>query len=89
MDTYIKYACIKVWIYYKWELCFFKIRVRVRDDGTPFKYNITTVAVTVERNFADPQWGVSRYSKAINESATLGTSILQVSAKDRDRKVRL
>ena len=65
------------------------MRVRVRDQGIPYKSVSTTVLVNVQRNFEEPRFGESRYRPSVPESASIGTSIEQVVATDADRQVSL
>ena len=61
--------------------------MRVRDSGTPFKSNTTTVKINVNRNFQVPRWDQSRYTQNIDESMIIGTEVVVVRATDQDRKV--
>ncbi len=45
--------------------------------------------VEVNRNFKNPAWEQSKYSANIDEGMTLGSSIIQVKAKDADKKVTI
>ena len=65
-----------------------QVRVRVKDGGTPFKFAILTVKVNVDRNFKDPAWDQTSYSKSVSESVIVGTSVITVTARDTDREVR-
>ena len=74
---------IYIWVSLCWQLL-----VRVRDSGTPYRFNTTTLKVVVNRNFQDPQFEQNRYTRNIDESWTIGTSVVQVLAQDQDRRVR-
>ena len=64
-----------------------QVRVRVKDGGTPFKFASLTVKVNIDRNFKDPAWDQTSYSKSVSESVIVGTSVIAVTARDTDREV--
>ena len=63
------------------------MRVEVRDGGEPYRSNITTVRVNVNRNFHRAAFPQSRYTVVVSESDVIGTQLLQVNATDQDRMV--
>ena len=64
-----------------------QVRVRVKDGGTPFKSATLTVKVNIDRNFKDPAWDQTSYTKSVSESVIVGTSVIAVTARDTDREV--
>ena len=66
---------------------FSQVRVRVKDGGTPFKFATLTVKVNIDRNFKDPTWDQTSYTKSVSESVIIGTSVIAVTARDTDREV--
>ena len=66
-----------------------QIRIRARDNGTPFRFNTTVCVVTITRNFQAPVFGDLQYSAVVPETFPLGDVILTVTATDADPLVRL
>uniref|UniRef100_K1QE50 Protocadherin Fat 1 n=1 Tax=Magallana gigas TaxID=29159 RepID=K1QE50_MAGGI len=62
----------------------YRVRVRVRDFGTPRRSSTSLLLVTVTRNLNAPQFNPTQYSVTILETQTLGSSIQQVSSSDLD-----
>ncbi|KAL5018733.1 hypothetical protein ScPMuIL_004455 [Solemya velum] len=63
---------------------FYIIRVRASDGGTPSLTATATVAVTVTRNLFTPEWLQQNYTVTILDSQELGSSLLQLNARDLD-----
>ncbi|KAL3875972.1 hypothetical protein ACJMK2_033866 [Sinanodonta woodiana] len=64
----------------------YKVRVRVRDGGTPPKETTTVVTVNVRRNFFSPSFLSPSYITTIQEVLPVGSFVLDVSATDADRQ---
>ncbi len=63
-----------------------ELTVMVRDQGTPSKRSLTRVIVNIEdHNDHAPEFLTSHFEGRVFETAIIGTSILQVAAKDRDK----
>ncbi|KAK3089813.1 hypothetical protein FSP39_006721 [Pinctada imbricata] len=62
----------------------YRIRVRARDGGVPFRFNTSVVIVTMQRNFQAPLWSAQSYQQTVVETLSLGTVILTVNATDGD-----
>ncbi|CAL8385721.1 unnamed protein product, partial [Gadus morhua 'NCC'] len=64
---------------------FYKFRVEARDHGVPAMSSAASVSVTVlDVNDNTPAFTERRYELKINEDAVVGTSVLTLTAVDRD-----
>ncbi|XP_076279539.1 cadherin-related tumor suppressor fat [Lasioglossum baleicum] len=63
----------------------YSLDVTARDRGEPARSSSTTVTVTVlDENDNSPVFDPTQYSATVAENASIGASVLQVSAMDRD-----
>ncbi|KAL8559117.1 hypothetical protein ACOMHN_046165 [Nucella lapillus] len=62
----------------------YRIRIRARDSGTPFKFNTTVCVLTITRNFQPPVFLDQQYTTVVPETFPLGNVLLTVSANDND-----
>ncbi|NWI40027.1 CELR2 protein, partial [Picathartes gymnocephalus] len=69
-----------------WEVVdFYSFGVEAQDQGTPSMASTASVSVTVlDVNDNSPEFTQREYSTRLNEDAAVGTSVLTVSAIDRD-----
>uniref|UniRef100_A0A8C3RDR0 Cadherin EGF LAG seven-pass G-type receptor 2 n=1 Tax=Cyanoderma ruficeps TaxID=181631 RepID=A0A8C3RDR0_9PASS len=66
-------------------LDFYSFGVKAEDQGTPPKASMASVSVTIlDVNDNSPEFTQREYSARLNEDAAVGTSVLTVSAVDRD-----
>ncbi|XP_063274459.1 cadherin EGF LAG seven-pass G-type receptor 2 isoform X7 [Prinia subflava] len=64
---------------------FYSFGVEAQDQGTPPKASMASVSVTIlDVNDNSPEFTQREYSARLNEDAAVGTSVLTVSAVDRD-----
>lgn len=64
---------------------FYSFGVEAQDQGTPAKASMASVSVTIlDVNDNSPEFTQREYSTRLNEDAAVGTSVLTVSAVDRD-----
>lgn len=64
---------------------FYSFGVEAQDQGTPAKASMASVSVTIlDVNDNSPEFTQHEYSARLNEDAAVGTSVLTVSAVDRD-----
>ncbi|XP_058711892.1 cadherin EGF LAG seven-pass G-type receptor 2 isoform X2 [Poecile atricapillus] len=64
---------------------FYSFRVEAQDQGTPTMASTASVSVTIlDVNDNSPEFTQREYSARLNEDAAVGTSVLTVSAVDRD-----
>ncbi|OWK50438.1 Cadherin EGF LAG seven-pass G-type receptor 2 [Lonchura striata] len=64
---------------------FYSFRVEAQDHGTPSMASTASVSVTIlDVNDNSPEFTQREYSARLNEDAAVGTSVLTVSAVDRD-----
>ena len=61
--------------------------MEAHDGGVPPKSATALVIITVNRNLHVPEFILDVYKKRIPETTSLGVSILQVTASDRDTLV--
>ncbi|XP_056328618.1 protocadherin Fat 1 [Danio aesculapii] len=62
------------------------LTVMVRDQGVPVKSNVVRVIVNVEDSNDNPPWFTSsQYAARVFETAAIGSSVLQVTALDKDK----
>ncbi|RLU20894.1 hypothetical protein DMN91_007508 [Ooceraea biroi] len=63
----------------------YTLKVTAKDRGEPPRSSVTTVTVTVlDENDNSPVFDPRQYSATVAENASIGASVLQVSAMDRD-----
>ncbi|XP_052689553.1 protocadherin Fat 4-like [Crassostrea angulata] len=62
----------------------YRVRVRVRDFGTPRHSSTSLLLVNVTRNLNAPQFNPTQYFATILETQPLGSNIQQVSSSDLD-----
>jgi len=68
----------------------FQFSVSLRDNGQPTIRSATnqaTVTIVVQRNNFPPLFFNSTYYTTIQESASIGSSVMTVSAQDQDTNV--
>ncbi|XP_041363172.1 uncharacterized protein LOC121378881 isoform X2 [Gigantopelta aegis] len=65
----------------------YTLRVEAHDGGMPPKSATALVIITVNRNLHVPEFTLDAYKQRIPETTSLGVSILQVAASDRDTLV--
>ena len=64
---------------------FYLLKIRAYDGGNPPKYGEMTLNITIiDTNDNQPIFNTSRYFAKVPENVTVGTSVLQVFATDRD-----
>ncbi|RXM31136.1 Protocadherin Fat 4 [Acipenser ruthenus] len=64
---------------------FYQLLVKVEDKGTPKKYGFLQVNVTIQDiNDNPPVFDENHYQTSVFEDAAVGSSILQLTAKDQD-----
>uniref|UniRef100_A0A8C2JQ89 FAT atypical cadherin 1b n=1 Tax=Cyprinus carpio TaxID=7962 RepID=A0A8C2JQ89_CYPCA len=62
------------------------LTVMVRDQGVPVKNNVVRVIINVEDSNDNPPWFTSsQYTARVFETAAIGSSVLQVTALDKDK----
>ena len=65
-----------------------QLRLSAYDGGTPPKSDVTTVAITVNRNLFCPAWTQTNGSTVqVLESVDISAQIAQVTATDQDTQV--
>ncbi|XP_061182374.1 protocadherin Fat 4-like [Saccostrea echinata] len=62
----------------------YRVRLRVRDFGTPRRSSTGVLLVNIVRNLFNPSFIPTQYQQTIPETQTLGASILQVTSTDAD-----
>ena len=67
--------------------CIPQLRVRAFDDGVPPRENITTVAISVNRNLNCPRWRQGSITVNIMETHDITSSVARVEATDSDPQV--
>ena len=65
-----------------------QIRVLASDGGTPPLQATTTVQVIINRNFQAPRWDQPSTRITVDETLTIGSDIVQLTAIDQDRQVK-
>ncbi|KAK2891240.1 hypothetical protein Q8A67_013883 [Cirrhinus molitorella] len=64
------------------------LTVMVRDQGVPVKSNVVRVIINVEDSNDNAPWfASSRYTARVFETAAIGSSVLQVTALDKDKGI--
>ncbi|XP_041364042.1 protocadherin Fat 1-like [Gigantopelta aegis] len=62
----------------------YRIRIRARDEGVPFKFNTTVCLISITRNFRTPVFSRQSYVQTVDETFPLGSVLLKVNATDSD-----
>jgi len=64
----------------------YQVRIEARDGGNPSRSATSLFQISVQRNLFSPTFLQSFYNETIDETQSLGTTIVQIRAEDRDTR---
>lgn len=62
-----------------------QLTINLWDSGRPEKTSSATFTASITRNEYPPVWNQTEYRVTINDRYTLGQTVIQVGASDRDQ----